>query len=82
MNFHLSLSFVSSALSRSCSCAFAEVAQPPAGVSGQDAAAGVSVGEGDPTYGRADMWAALLARIYEVFPLACPNCKGDMRLIA
>ena len=36
------------------------------------------------------MWAALLARIYEVFPLACPNCAGDpstrlrtgMRLIA
>jgi hypothetical protein len=36
------------------------------------------------------MWAALLARIYEVFPLVCPNCKGDpstglrtgMRLIA
>jgi hypothetical protein len=28
------------------------------------------------------MWAALLARIYEVFPLVCPNCKGEMRLIA
>jgi len=21
-------------------------------------------------------------RIYEVFPLVCPNCKGEMRLIA
>ncbi len=28
------------------------------------------------------MWAALLARIYEVFPLVCPNCKGELRLIA
>jgi hypothetical protein len=28
------------------------------------------------------MWAALLARIYEVFPLVCPNCRGEMRLIA
>lgn len=28
------------------------------------------------------LWAALLARIYEVFPLVCPNCKGEMRLIA
>jgi len=28
------------------------------------------------------MWAALLARIYEVFPLVCPHCKGEMRLIA
>lgn len=28
------------------------------------------------------MWAALLARIYDVFPLVCPNCKGELRLIA
>ncbi len=27
-------------------------------------------------------WALLLARIYEVFPLRCPTCGGDMRLIA
>jgi hypothetical protein len=27
-------------------------------------------------------WALLLARIYEVFPLACPRCGGEMRIIA
>lgn len=28
------------------------------------------------------LWAALSARIYEVFPLLCPMCGGQMRLIA
>jgi len=28
------------------------------------------------------LWAALTARIYEVFPLICPMCGGQMRLIA
>jgi hypothetical protein len=28
------------------------------------------------------LWAALIARIYEVFPLLCPICGGQMRLIA
>jgi hypothetical protein len=27
-------------------------------------------------------WALLLARIYEVFPLVCPDCGGAMRIIA
>ena len=27
-------------------------------------------------------WALLLARIYEVFPLICPNCSGAIRIIA
>ncbi len=25
------------------------------------------------------LWAALIARIYEVFPLICPHCGGPMR---
>jgi hypothetical protein len=28
------------------------------------------------------LWAALIARIYEVFPLLCPLCGGQMRNIA
>ena len=28
------------------------------------------------------LWAALIARIYEVFPLICTNCGGQMRIIA
>jgi hypothetical protein len=28
------------------------------------------------------LWAVLIARIYEVFPLVCPICGGSMRLIA
>lgn len=28
------------------------------------------------------LWARLLARIYEVFPLACPRCGEPMRIIA
>jgi hypothetical protein len=27
-------------------------------------------------------WALLLARIYEVFPLVCPRCSGEIRIIA
>ena len=28
------------------------------------------------------LWAALIARIYEVFPLICPHCGGQMRILA
>ncbi len=28
------------------------------------------------------LWAVLIARIYEVFPLVCPMCGGQIRLIA
>ena len=31
---------------------------------------------------RAKAWAKLLARVGEEFPLACPTCGGDIRLIA
>jgi hypothetical protein len=28
------------------------------------------------------LWAALLARIYEVLPLVCPHCRAEMRIVA
>ncbi len=28
------------------------------------------------------LWAVLIARIYEVFPLVCPSCGGNMRILA
>jgi hypothetical protein len=28
------------------------------------------------------LWAILMARIYEVFPLQCPTCGHHMRIIA
>ena len=28
------------------------------------------------------LWTLLLARIYEAFPLTCPHCAGEMRIIA
>ena len=28
------------------------------------------------------LWAMLLARIYEAFPLSCPICHAQMRIIA
>lgn len=38
----------------------------------------------EPTHRKAAryVWALLLARIYEVLPLVCPKCGGDMRIIA
>lgn len=28
------------------------------------------------------LWAQLLARIYEVLPLLCPACQGQMRIVS
>ena len=28
------------------------------------------------------LWVMLLARIYEAFPLTCPRCRAEMRIIA
>ncbi|MES9858981.1 MAG: hypothetical protein ABW166_20625 [Sedimenticola sp.] len=30
----------------------------------------------------ASIWAMLIARIYEINPLVCPRCGGEMRIIA
>ncbi len=60
-----------------------------------DAAAGEHGGGGHATKGCCDAnqkprshdtsriaWAKLLARVGEEFPLECPNCGGDIRLMA
>ena len=39
-------------------------------------------GQGDHRTPAHYLWAVLIARIYEVFPLVCPLCGGNMRLIA
>ena len=38
----------------------------------------------EPTHRQAAryVWALLLARIYEVLPLLCPKCGGEMKIIA
>jgi len=28
------------------------------------------------------VWCMLLAKVYEVFPLQCPNCSAEMNIIA
>ena len=39
-------------------------------------------GASSPGSSRPSKWAALLARIYEAFPLVCPTCGGSLTLIA
>jgi hypothetical protein len=34
-----------------------------------------------PSYA-ASLWAMLIARIYEVFPLVCPQCGGELKIVA
>ena len=70
------------------------VAAPARATSAQPAQTGTGVGVGvpgvvpqgssmQPKRSLAHyLWAVLIARIYEVFPLLCPKCGGQMRLIA
>jgi hypothetical protein len=36
----------------------------------------------EPSKGYRKNWARLIQKIYEIDPLACPRCKGEMRIIA
>ena len=38
-------------------------------------------GSKTPLYA-ASLWAMLIAKIYEVFPLVCPQCGGELKIIA
>ena len=34
------------------------------------------------TFYAASLWTMLIARIYEVFPLVCPQCGGELKIVA
>ena len=38
--------------------------------------------EDDPTYVPAKGWADMIRKVYEVDPLRCPSCGGQMRIIS
>jgi hypothetical protein len=63
-----------------------ETAQPGAGVPGVaapgNAATPTPEPEARPKRAAHYLWAVLIARIYEAFPLLCPMCGGQMRIIA
>ena len=59
--------------------------EPPCGHAGRTQAAYAYCDSGvkpPPTDTSRIAWAKLLARVGEEFPLACPSCGGDIRLIA
>ena len=66
------------------------VVQPEPAITGKGAPGVVPLGHAspptpEPAAKRSPahyLWAGLIARIYEVFPLMCPMCGGQMRLIA
>ena len=66
--------------------ASADTASSPAGQAltpEVDTAGGYADDLPDPQRAAArSRWARLLARIYEVFPLTCAGCGGDMRILA
>ena len=50
----------------------------------EEAAIGIEEGEVDPDFRRSARagWARLIRKVYEVDPLACPHCGGEMRCLA
>ena len=46
--------------------------------------AGLVVDDEDTPYRKAcrSRWAALIQKVYEVDPLRCPKCQGEMKIIA
>jgi len=60
----------------------AAIPEPAATPAGQPAPHEVAEGSGSSSSSRPSKWAALLARIYEAFPLVCPSCRGSLSFIA
>jgi hypothetical protein len=58
------------------------VSRPSSAPTAAEAKPTLTEGEGKAPSRTAYLWAVLLARIYEVLPLICPRCGGEMQLIA
>jgi hypothetical protein len=58
-------------------------AKPSSASNGADGATSEpSPSDAKPPSPAISLWAMLLARIYEIFPLVCPRCGGEMEIIA
>ncbi|MEJ2387699.1 MAG: transposase [Chromatiaceae bacterium] len=53
-----------------------------AGNGAEEAASEPSPSEEKPRRPAVSLWAMLLARIYELFPLVCPHCGGEVEIIS
>ena len=49
---------------------------------GIDRSAVVAAQPADPGPGSVSTWAMLIKRVYEVDPLECPHCSGEMKVIS
>ena len=56
------------------------LARAPAATPEQPAVAALAGGEEHRRSPARYLWAMLIARIYEAFPLACPQCGTEMRI--
>jgi len=58
------------------------LARAPAAIESHPAATEPEDGEGHYRSPARYLWAMLIARIYETFPLSCPQCGTEMRMIS
>ena len=57
-------------------------AEVPAAVQAPVADEDLSEPGSKPPFYATSLWAMLIARIYEVFPLVCPQCGGELKMVA
>ena len=75
-----------------CAATRAQPQPVPSALSGNLPATGAKINAGQPATAEPEpprrsssaryLWALLIARVYEVFPLVCRQCGGQMSLIA
>ena len=51
-------------------------------VEATEVALGAGDAKGESRSGRSQIWAMLIKRVYEVDPLSCPECGGQMAVVA